>query len=116
MSKPKDSSLTSRYTTKVDKDTMLPKDSPKAQNKERKHISLQFCAFLYLHGLHEMMVLLHFDFIRGHERRLKTKRKRKRTNPNPRDMKIKKDEVSRSHLRSQIQNGQCGHTKGHAFL
>jgi hypothetical protein len=79
-------------------------------------MSLQFFAFSYLHGLHEMMVLLHLNFIRGHERRLKTKSK-KNTNPNPKEMRIKKDEVSRSHLRrSQIQNGQCGHTKGHAFL
>jgi hypothetical protein len=31
-------------------------------------------------------------------------------------MKIKKVEISRSHLRSQIQNGQCGHTKGMAFF
>jgi hypothetical protein len=47
MSKPKHSSLTSRYTTKVGKDNMLPKDSPKAQNKEKKtHI---FAIFLLSH-------------------------------------------------------------------
>jgi hypothetical protein len=57
-----------------------------------------------------MMVLLHFNFIRGHERRLKTKRK-KNTNPNPKEMKSKKDEVSRSHLRSQIQMGNVATPK-----
>jgi hypothetical protein len=42
--------------------------------------------------------------------------KKRNTNPNPKEMKIKKVEISRSHLRSQIQNGQCGHTKGMAFF
>jgi len=85
MSKPKDSSLTSRYATKVVKDTMLPKDSPKAQNKEKKtHIFTIFCFFIP--SWRGMMVLLHFDFIIGHKRRLKTKRK-KNTNPNPKDLR-----------------------------
>jgi hypothetical protein len=72
MSKPKDSSLTSRYTTKVGKDNMLPKGTK--QRKENTYLH-NFFLFSYLHGLHEMMVLLHLDFIIGHERRLKMKRK-----------------------------------------
>jgi len=40
-----------------------------------------------------MMVLLHFDFIGGHERRLKMKRKEKKPKPK-RNERNKKDEVS----------------------
>jgi len=43
MSKPKDSSSTSRYTTKVDKDTMLPKGIK--QRKENTYL----CNFLLSH-------------------------------------------------------------------
>lgn len=80
----------------------LPK---RHKTKKRKHISLQFFAFSYLHGLHEMMVLLHFDFIRGHERRLETKRKEKLQTQTQKKWKFKRMRSQDLILRSQIQNG-----------
>jgi len=58
------------------------------KTKKRKHLSLQFFAFSYLHGLHEMMVLLHFDFIREVMNGGSKRKEKKKTNPNPKEMKI----------------------------
>jgi hypothetical protein len=47
-----------------------------------------------------MMPLLHFSFVVGHGKKLKTKNF-KNTNPNPKQKKRKKDEISKSHLASR---------------
>jgi len=53
-----------------------PQRLPKGTKQRKENTYLHnFFLFSYLHGLHEMMVLLHLDFIIGHERRLKMKRK-----------------------------------------
>lgn len=57
-----------------------PQRFPKGTKQRKENTYLcNFFAFSYLHGLHEMIVLLHFNFNRGHEGRLKMKRKKIQT-------------------------------------